>query len=246
MKFDLTAYVKQFANVGPIFRKELRSYFNSAVAYVVIVVFLAIIGWFFTSNVFLMNVASMRMMFEIVPAIFLFIIPAITMRLLSEEKKSGTIELLTTKPVSDLEIVLGKFLAAWALVGIALLPTLLYYITIASLGGLDNGPVIGGYLGLMLMAGVYVAIGLFASSLTDNQVIAFILGFVFVFALYMLDKVLFYVPEMATTVVEYLGIDFHFSNIARGVIDSRDVVYFFSMLGFMLMLSVMSLQRRNW
>ena len=246
MKFDLTAYVKQFANVGPIFRKELRSYFNSAVAYVVIVVFLAIIGWFFTSNVFLMNVASMRMMFEIVPAIFLFIIPAITMRLLSEEKKSGTIELLTTKPVSDVEIVLGKFLAAWALVGLALLPTLLYYITIGSLGSLDNGPVIGGYLGLMLMAGVYVAIGLFASSLTDNQVIAFILGFVFVFALYMLDKVLFYVPEVATTVVEYLGIDFHFSNIARGVIDSRDIIYFFSMLGFMLMMSVMSLQRRNW
>ena len=246
MKFDLKTYLKQFANVAPIFKKELRSYFNSAVAYVVIVVFLAIIGWFFTSNVFLMNVASMRMMFEVVPAIFLFIIPAITMRLLSEEKKSGTIELLTTKPVSDVEIVLGKFLAAWALVGIALLPTLLYYITIASLGGLDNGPVIGGYLGLMLMAGVYVAIGLFASSLTDNQVIAFILGFVFVFALYMLDKVLFYVPEMATTVVEFLGIDFHFSNIARGVIDSRDVVYFLSMLGSMLMLSVMSLQRRNW
>ena len=246
MHFNFKKLLSEYSNVGPIFRKELRSYFNSAVAYVVIVVFLAIVGWFFTSNLFLMNVASMRTMFEVVPAVFLFIIPAITMRLLSEEKKNGTIELLTTKPLSDSEIVLGKFFAAWALVGIALLPTLLYYITIAFLGSIDNGPVIGGYFGLMLMAGVYVAIGLFASSLTDNQVVAFILGFVFVFALYMLDKVLFYVPEWMTTTVEFLGIDFHLSNIARGVIDSRDVIYFFSMLGFTLLLSVGSLQRRNW
>jgi ABC-2 type transport system permease protein len=246
MKFNFKKLLNEYSNVGPIFRKELRSYFNSAVAYVVIVVFLAIVGWFFTSNLFLMNVASMRMMFEVVPAVFLFIIPAITMRLLSEEKKNGTIELLTTKPVSDSEIVLGKFFAAWVLVGIALLPTLLYCITIAFLGGIDNGPVIGGYFGLMLMAGVYVAIGLFASSLTDNQVVAFILGFVFVFMIYMLDKILFYVPEWMATTVEFLGIDFHLSNIARGVIDTRDVIYFFSMLGFTLLLSIGSLQRRNW
>ena len=246
MQFDFKKILAQYSSVGPIFRKELRSYFNSAVAYVVIVVFLAIVGWFFTSNLFLMNVASMRMMFEVVPAVFLFIIPAVTMRLLSEEKKAGTIELLTTKPLSDTEIVLGKFLAAWALVGLALLPTLLYYISIAFLGNPDNGPVIGAYCGLMLMAGVYVAIGLFASSLTDNQVVAFILGFVFVFILYMLDKVLFYVPEWMTTVVEFLGVDFHLSNIARGVVDSRDIIYFLSMLGFSLLLSVGSLQRRKW
>jgi hypothetical protein len=246
MQFNFKRLFDQYSNVGPIFRKELRSYFNSAVAYVVIVVFLAIVGWFFTSNLFLMNVASMRTMFEVIPAVFLFIIPAITMRLLSEETKAGTIELLTTKPISDSEIILGKFFAAWALVGIALLPTLLYYISIAFLGSIDNGPVIGGYFGLMLMAGVYVAIGLFASSLTDNQVVAFILGFVFVFALYMLDKILFYVPEWMTTTVEFVGIDFHLSNIARGVVDSRDIIYFFSMLGFTLMLSVGSLQRRNW
>ena len=238
--------LSQYSNVVPIVRKELRSYFNSAVAYVVIVVFLGIIGWFFTNNVFLMNVASLRMMFEIVPAVFLFFIPAITMRLLSEEKKSGTIELLTTKPISDTEIVLGKFLAAWALVCIALVPTLLYYVTLAFLGSIDSGPVVGGYVGLILMAGVYVAIGVFASSLTDNQVVAFILGFVFVFAIFMLDKILFYVPEWMTTTVEFLGIDFHFSSIARGVIDSRDIIYFFSMLGMSLMLAVGSLQRRNW
>ena len=155
MQFDFKKFLSQYSNVGPIFRKELRSYFNSAVAYVVIVVFLAIVGWFFTSSLFLVNIASMRTMFEVIPAVFLFIIPAITMRLLSEEKKSGTIELLTTKPISDTEIVLGKFLAAWALVGLAMLPTILYYITLAFLGNIDSGPVVGGYFGLMLMAGVY-------------------------------------------------------------------------------------------
>jgi ABC-2 type transport system permease protein len=239
-------WLRQFANIGPIFRKELKSYFNSAVAYVVIVVFLAIIGWFFTSNMFLMNVASLRMMFEIVPAIFLFVIPAITMRLLSEEKKSGTIELLTTKPISDTEIILGKFFAAWALVAIALLPTILYYFSLAAIGDLDKGPVIGGYIGLLLMAGVYISIGLLASSLTENQVVAFILGFVMVFALYMLDKILLYVPTGLTSIIEYLGVDYHFSNIARGVLDTRDIVYFASVLVCGLSLSVFSLQRRNW
>jgi len=107
-------------NVGPIFRRELRSYFNSPVAYVVIIVFLGIIGWFFTSNLFLMNVASLRVVFELVPLVFLFFVPAITMRLLAEEKKSGTLELLTTKPVRDVEIILGKFFAAWALLAAAL------------------------------------------------------------------------------------------------------------------------------
>ncbi len=238
--------LSQFRNTGPIFRKELRSYFNSAVAYVVIVVFLGIVGWFHTNNLFLMNVASLRLLFEVIPPVFLFVIPAITMRLLSEEKKSGTIELLVTKPLHDAEIVLGKFLAAWALVGIAIATTLIYYITIAFLGKIDHGPVIGGYLGLLLMAGVYVAIGLFASSLTENQVVAFILGFVMVFALYMMDKILPYVPEWLTTTVEYIGIDFHFGNIARGVIDTRDIIYFLSVLGFMLYLTVVSLERRKW
>jgi len=234
------------ANIGTIFLKEIRSFFNSAVAYVVIVVFLGIIGWFFSNNLFLVNIASMRLFFEMTPMVFLFIIPAITMRLLAEEKKSGTIELLSTKPLSDTEIVLGKFLAAWALIAIAMIPSLIYYITIASLGSVDNGPVIGGYIGLMLMAGVYVSVGIFASSITDNQIIAFIAGFLFVFFFYILDKILIYVPEFMTGVVEYLGVDFHFSSIARGVIDSRDIVYFFSVLGFMIYLSVVSLGRRKW
>ena len=249
---DLSSYIDikeilgHFRHTGTIFRKELKSYFNSAVAYVVIVVFLAIIGWFFTSNLFLSNVASMRLMFDLVPAVFLFVAPAITMRLLAEEKKSGTIELLATKPLYDVEIVMGKFLAAWALIGLALLPTLIYYITIASIGSIDNGPVIGGYIGLMLMAGVYIAVGLFASSLTDNQIVAFIIGFLFVFVLFMLDKILIYIPDFMASTVEFLGVDYHFSNIARGVIDSRDIIYFLSVLGFSLYLSVISLESRKW
>jgi ABC-2 type transport system permease protein len=230
----------------PVYRREVRSYFNSPVAYVVMIVFLAIIGWFFTSNLFLINLASLRVMFELVPLVFLFFVPAITMRLLAEEKKSGTLELLATKPVSDTEIVLGKFLAAWTLVGATLLPTLVYLATIVSLGKVDMGPIIAGYLGLLLMGGVYSAIGLLASSLTENQIVAFIIGFLIVLALFLLDKVLFYLPAAVAPVVEYLAIDPHFANIARGVIDSRDIVYFASLLGFSLLLSTVSLQRRTW
>jgi ABC-2 type transport system permease protein len=246
---NIEKYMKalpSLSNTGTIFRKELRSYFNSAVAYVVIVVFLGIVGWLYTSSMFLINVASLRLMFEWIPLVFLFVVPAITMRLLAEEKKAGTIELLTTKPIHDWEIVTGKFFAAWMLIGVALLPTLIYYITIAFLGDIDNGPVIGGYIGLMLMAGVYVAVGLLASSITENQIIAFIVGLLFIFALFLMDKVLIFIPEFMISVVEYLGIDFHFSNIARGVIDTRDIVYFLSLLGFSLYLTVVSLGRRKW
>lgn len=238
--------MKSLANILPIYKRELRSYFNSPVAYVVIVVFLAILGWFFTSNLFLMNTASMRVVFELVPLIFLFFVPAITMRLLAEEKKSGTLELLTTKPVRDVEIVLGKFLAAWSLLAASLAPTLLYLITMMSLGKVDIGPVISGYLGLLLMGGVYVALGLLASSLTENQIIAFILSFLMVFILFMLDKVLIYVPDGLASTLEFLSIDFHFSNIVRGVIDSRNLIYFASLLGFSLFLATVSLERRKW
>lgn len=235
-----------FQNILPIFRRELRSYFNSPVAYVVIVVFLAIVGWFFTSNLFLMNVASMRVVFELVPLVFLFFVPAITMRLLAEEKKSGTLELLTTKPVTDAEIVIAKFLAAWVLLAAALVPTLLYLITMMALGSIELGPVIAGYVGLLLMGGSYIAIGIFASSLTENQIIAFIISFLIVLALFLMDKVLMYVPAGLASTMEFLAVDYHFSNIARGVIDSRDIIYFVSLLGFSLLLATVSLERRKW
>ena len=234
------------SNVGPIYRREIRSYFNSPVAYVVIVVFLAIVGWYFSNNLFLMNTASMRIVFELVPLVFLFFIPAVTMRLLAEEKKYGTLELLPTKPVRDVEIVLGKFLAAWTLLGATLAPTLVYLATLMLLGTPDLGPVVTGYLGLMLTGGVYIAIGIFASSLTENQIVAFLVGVVIILAFFLADKVLLYMPAAIAPAVEYLGIDYHFSNIARGVIDSRDIVYFGSVLGFALMTATASLERRKW
>jgi ABC-2 type transport system permease protein len=233
-------------NTLVIFRKELRSFFNSPVAYVVIVVFLAIVGWFFSTNLFLANVASLRVVFEIVPLVFLFFAPAVTMRLLAEERKAGTLELLATRPVRDLEIVLGKFLAAWALLGAALVPTLVYAVTVAALGRVDPGPVVAGYLGLLLLGGAYVAIGLWASSITENQIVAFIVGFLVMLAFFLFDKVLVFIPESLQSVFEFLSIDHHFSSIARGVLDTRDLIYFASLLGFSLYLTTVSLERRTW
>ena len=233
-------------NVQTIFIKELRSFFGSPVAYIVIVVFLALLGWFFWNDVFIVNLATLRPLFETTPFLLLFFAPAITMRLISEEKKIGTLELLITKPVSEFEIVAGKFLAGWVLVLIALVPTLSYYISLSALGDLDIGPVIGGYLGLALVAAVYVSIGLFGSSLTENQVVAFIVSFLIVFVFFLLDKILIYMPVGVASVVEFLGTDYHFGNIARGVIDSRDVIYYLSLVAAFLTFSTVSLQRRKW
>jgi ABC-2 type transport system permease protein len=233
-------------NVKYIFQKELRSFFNSPVAYIVIVVYLVILGWFFVSNLFLYNLSTLRTVFEMTPFLLLFFAPAMTMRLLSEEKKSGTIELLFTKPIQEWEIITGKFLAAWMLFFFTLLPTICYYCTVALLGSLDTGAVIGGYLGLLLVGAVFIAVSVFGSSVTENQVVAFIVSLFIVFVLFMLDKVLLYLPVSLGNVLEYLSIDYHFSNIARGVIDSRDVVYYCSTVGFALFLATSVLRKRRW
>jgi ABC-2 type transport system permease protein len=233
-------------NIKHIFLKELRSFFNSPVAYIVIVVFLVILGWFFTSNLFIANISTLRTVFEMTPFLLLFFAPAITMRLISEEKKSGTLELLFTKPVKEYEIITGKFLAAWVLYFFALLPTFCYYVSISLIGSLDIGPVIGGYLGLLLVGAVFLAVSVFGSSITENQVVAFIVSFLIVFGLFMLNKVLFYLPSSLATPLEYLSVDYHFSNIARGVIDTRDLLYYASAIVISLMLGSMVLQKRRW
>jgi gliding motility-associated transport system permease protein len=235
-----------FTNIKYVFLKELRSFFNSPVAYIVIVVFLIILGWFFTSNLFIANISSLRTVFEMTPFLLLFFAPAITMRLISEEKKAGTLELLITKPVKESEIILGKFLAAWMLYFFTLLPTLCYYVTVSIIGSLDIGPVIGGYLGLLLVGAVFLAVSVFGSSITENQVVAFIVSFMIVFALFMLDKVLFYLPSYLASTLEYISVDYHFSNIARGVIDSRDIIYYASAIGFSLFIGTIVLQKRRW
>ena len=235
-----------FRNIKHIFLKELRSFFNSAVAYIVMVVFLGILGWFFTSNLFIVNISTLRTVFEMTPFLLLFFAPAMTMRLIAEEKKEGTLELLMTKPVKEYEIIVGKFLAALALYFCALLPTLVYYITVAMLGNLDIGPVIGGYLGLIFVGAVFLAISLFGSSMTENQVVAFVVSLLIVFSLFMLDKVLICFPASLATTLEYLSIDYHFSNIARGVIDTRDLLYYLSAVTLSLTLGTVALQKRRW
>jgi ABC-2 type transport system permease protein len=216
------------------------------VAYIVIVVFLGLLGWFFTSNLFLANVASLRTVFEMTPFFLLFFGPAMTMRLISEEKKGGTLELLVTKPITEMEIVVGKFLAAWMLFFVTLVPTLVYFLTIAFLGKVDTGPIVGGYIGLMLVGGVFLSLGVLGSSLTENQIIAFIVSFLIVFVLFILDKILLYFPGPVATILEYLGVDYHFSNIARGVIDTRDLIYYFSMMTLALLLGTVMLEKRKW
>jgi len=233
-------------NILSIYHKELKSYFNSPVAYIVITVFLLISGWFFSTNFFLMGQATVRTALSVIPLIFIFFIPAITMRTIAEEKKSGTIELLVTMPISDMDIVLGKFFAGLTLLSIAIFCTLSYVLTASLLGNLDGGPTFGGYMGLFLMGSAYLAIGIFASALTENQITAFIISFAIIFVFFMLNKVLIFVPGPLVSIFEYLSIDYHFNSLLRGVIDSRDLIYYLSLTTFMLTLAGKSLGSRNW
>jgi ABC-2 type transport system permease protein len=232
-------------NIAIVATKELRSLFNSAIAYIIMVVFLGLSGWFFANSLFLQNMASLRSVFELTPFLLLFFAPAITMRTISEERKVGTIELLLTKPVNDRDIIVGKFLASWCFLAIALAPTLIYLITVMFLGTIDPGPVIGGYLGLLLVGGGFLALGIIGSTLTENQVVAFIISFLVMFVLFIVDKVVPFLPGTLASLLQYLGIDYHFSNIARGVVDSRDLVYYFSLIGLSLLTATVLLERRK-
>jgi ABC-2 type transport system permease protein len=186
-------------------------------------------GWFFFSTFFLFNQASLRNFFGLLPIMFAFVIPAVTMRLVSEELNVGTYEILLTMPVSFKEVVLGKFLAAVAFVAAMLIPTLAYPVIVSFLGDLDWGPVMGGYLGALLLGASFAAVGLFASSLTRNQIVAFIIGVAICFALVLIDKILFFLPSALLGFFEYVGADTHFQNIAKGILDSRDILYFLSL-----------------
>jgi len=232
-------------NIYTIFKKEARSYLNSPAAYIVVTFFLIFTGYFFGTNLFLMNQASLRTAFGIIPLVFVFFVPAITMRLIAEERKVGTIELLLTYPLKDSEIIVGKFLAALALLAAALIFTWVYAISVSFLGNLDGGQVVGGYFGLLLMGAAYLAIGIFASALTENQIVAFIVALVIIFVFFLLDKILFFIPTPLVSIFEYLSMDYHFENISRGVIDTRDLLYYFSLIFFSLLLASHSLGRRK-
>jgi ABC-2 type transport system permease protein len=212
-----------------ICRKEFRTYFVSPIAYIVIAIFLLVTGWFFFSPFFLYNQTSLRNFFALLPTVFAFVVPAITMRLFAEELNIGTYETLLTMPVSFNDVVLGKFLAAVVFVAAMLVPTLAYPITVAALGSLDWGPVVGGYLGAVLLAASFAAAGLFASALTRNQIVAFIIGMAICFVLTLIDQMLFFMPRGLLGVFSYLAADVHFHNISKGIIDTRDILYFLSL-----------------
>jgi ABC-2 type transport system permease protein len=211
-----------------IFRKEFSAYFVSPIAYIVIAIFLLITGWFFFATFFLFNQANLRAFYALLPIVFAFVIPAITMRLISEEINVGSDEILLTMPVTFRDVILGKFLASVALVGAMMIPTVAYPLTVSFMGQLDWGPVVGGYVGAVFLGAAFSAVGLFASALTRNQIIAFIIGLAICFMLTLIDKMLYFLPQSMLAVFAYLGADFHFQNIAKGIVDSRDILYFVS------------------
>lgn len=240
-----------------IFKKEIHQFFSSITGYLAVILFLLANGLFLfvfpETSLLDAGYANLDGLFELAPMIFLLRIPAITMRSLADEFKTGTMELLSTKPITWWQIVWGKFWAAVLIVLIALLPTLVYYVAMAQLSGshagLDNGSIIGSYLGLFLLGSTFTAIGIWASSITSNAVIAFLVAIFTCYIFYNGFDALSKVPVFSGGADYYLqmaGIRFHYNSISRGVIDSRDVIYFFSVTGLMLYLTKISLERKIW
>jgi ABC-2 type transport system permease protein len=240
-----------------LLKKELSSFLNSLLGYIVIAVFLLVNGlflWVFPmeSNILDYGYANIDGLFLIAPFVFLFLIPAITMRFFAEENKTGTIELLMTRPLTDIQVILAKYFAALLLVVISLIPTFLYFFSVYQLGfptgNLDVGGILGSYVGLLFLGASFVAIGLFASSITDNQIISFILavflsgftylGFEFIYGLDLFGKFDLF--------IQTLGISVHYSSMSRGVIDTRDLIYFVSLIAFFVLLTKTSLESRKW
>ena len=239
--------------VATLFKRELRSYFATPVAYVFIVIFLILAGafTFYLGDFFERGQADLQPFFNFHPWLYLFLVPAVSMRLWAEERKSGTIELLLTLPVTLWQAVLAKFLAAWAFVGIALLLTFPVWITVNYLGNPDNGVIVASYLGSMLMAGAFLAIGSCLSAATRNQVVAFILTvvvcFLFLLAGYplVLNAVSTLLPQGVVDAVAGLSFLSHFASISKGVIDLRDLLYFLLMIGFWLYASVLVIELKK-
>lgn len=235
-----------------IFKKEISSFFSSYIGYMVVAIFLTLMGlinWVFVDTSILENnYANMDPLFTLAPLIFVFMIPAITMRSFSEEYQFGTMELLQTKPLSDLSILLGKFFANVLLVIIALVPTLIYYYSVYQLGSpkgnIDSGSIAGSYIGLLFLTCAFVAIGLFASALSRNQIISFLIGTFFCFLIHYSFDFISELPIFFGSiddVVEELGSNYHYASISRGMIDTRDVIYFLSVVFVFLLLSMESL-----
>lgn len=233
-----------------ITKRELASFFDSLTAYVMLVVFLGLSGfftWLSVNNIFVQGQARLDVFFGISFWTLFFFIPAITMKSIAEENKTGTIELLSTKAITDWDIVVGKFLACWILILVALLCTLPYYITVSKLGNADHGGIIGGYFGLALISAAYVSIGIFTSSITNNQIVAFLLAlFIGIFFHLIFDLISSGLKGTLGSVFEFLSARSHFDSLSRGVIDSRDLLYFISIILGGLVLATTMISRRNW
>ena len=239
-----------------LLKKEINEFFSTITGYIVVLVFLLAIGlfmWVFPGqyNVLDSGYASLETLFTLAPWIFLFLVPAVTMRMIAEEKKSGTMELLMTRPISDLQIVISKYLAALVLVLIALIPTLIYFYSLYQLGNpvgnVDVAGTVGSYIGLFFLAAIYVSIGIFASSLTSNQIIAFIIAVLISFFFYMGFDFLsgMWIFGGIDTFIVDLGINAHYKSMSRGVIDTRDMVYFLSVIVVFIFLTKTIIQQRK-
>ncbi|HRG91262.1 MAG TPA: gliding motility-associated ABC transporter permease subunit GldF [Chitinophagales bacterium] len=240
-----------------IYRKEIQQFFSSLIGYIAIIVFLLVLGLFMfifpDTSILEFGYATLDSFFTIAPYIFIFLIPAITMRSFAEEINTGTIELLSTRPVTELQIILGKYFAAVTLVFIAIIPTFVYFFTLYMLaspvGNVDVGGILGSYFGLFFLGAVFVAIGIFCSSITSNQIVAFIVGVFLCFFLYLAFG---YMSQFATIIgkadylVESLGLSAHYDAMGKGVIDTRDVVYFISMIAAFILFTRTALSSRRW
>lgn len=230
-----------------VFSKEINSFFGSLIAYVVITVFLVAVGlivWVFPdSNVLDYGYADMGVFFNLTPFVLLFLVPAVTMRSIAEETRNGTLELLLTKPLNDLQLILGKLLACWLLVTVTLLPTLIYYFSLYQLGNppgnIDSAAVTGSYIGLFLLSGSLVAMGIWVSSLNDNQIVAFVLtvfvGFVWYMGFGALSDT--FVSGPLADFLGWLALDRQYMALGKGLIDSRNVVYLLTLIAFFILLT---------
>lgn len=235
-------------DVWIIFKKEFRAYFSSPIAYIFITVFLVLMNWLFFRGFFIVKQASMRTFFNLIPWVFLFFIPALTMRLWSEEKKEGTLELIMTMPIHDLSIILGKFFASFALLFLTILFTLTIPVTLYFIGNIDTGQFIGQYIGTIFLGASFIAIGLYISSLTENQIIAFIVTVVisFVFVIIGAPFVVNFLPDFLTPIFKYISLSVHYESLGRGVIDTRDVLYFLSLIILFIYMNLKSIESRKW
>ena len=229
-----------------IARRELGSYFRSPLAYVIIAAFLVIAGYFFSVNAIYGRQANVRPVFQTLYTILLLLAPMVTMRLLAEEQKSGTLELLLTSPVRDLEVVLGKFLAGLGFFVVMLIPTAYSIFLLSQYGDPDNGGIIGGYLGAVFFCGAIVAVGLFTSSLTQNQIVAAVLAFAILLLLWVVDGLSSVFTGRVGDALSYLALYPHFNDMTRGAIDTKDILYYFTIILAALFLTWRSLEARRW